>query len=351
MVNDWSLRKEFLTGAQRWPVIVLFVTAGALLGWLAALVWPSPSRASAGLYVGLDTYRALEDRNAETQAHLAFNYPDDYKNWQMGNLNAFVFSQPVLEVSLNTLREQDSYWQDLSFEEFSGMVDAYWRNPGKWRLTVDHADPQRAAQAAIVWRDVVLKAVNDAVANARATLMTDIELQGLASREAELLANQAALSEIEKNLQALQSRLAAGPDSALGGTERMQVLAWAGQAAALNPAWQPLLDGFPAEDASAGDYLPWIEQALVLAGEDLSRQGTELAALAETRSALEQAYNESARGSGGFSSTLIVEKLSEGTEEIETLRPTGLLILVGGVLGLLAWTLVWLGRIALRGEA
>lgn len=351
MVNDWSLRKEFLTGAQRWPVVVLSVIVGALLGWLVSWVWPAPYRASAGIYVGLDTYRALEDRNAENYAHIAFNYPDDYKNWQMGNLNVLIFSQPVLESSLQKLRDQDAFWKEATLDDFSGMLDAYWRNPGKWRLTVDHADPQRAAEAALAWRDVALSAGQTAIAYAQDTLMTDIRLQEYAAEEVKLQSSRAALLEVAAGLKDLQSQAAASPGSEFTETQRAQAYTWAVQAAELGPAWQTLWVDFPAEGASADDYLPWLDHALVMVTASIDEQQAQLASIADTRQALETRYSEAASGSLGLSSTMVLESLSEDVEEVEHLRPTGLLILLGAVLGLLAWILAWLGRIAMRGKA
>jgi hypothetical protein len=126
---------------------------------------------------------------------------------------------------------------------------------------------------------------------------------------------------------------------------------WAGQSADFNSAWEPIRDSFPSENATAGEYSKWAAQAQTLLEENATQRQVRFAALKRERQALESQYRSSIQKSAGLSSTLQVESLSEGASEIETLRPSGLLILIGGILGLLAWILFWLGRLALGRSA
>lgn len=351
MDNSLSLRQQLILTAHRWPVVVAFILAGAFAGWLVTWVWPSSYRASAAVLVGLDTYRALEDRNAEQAAHLAFNFPDDYKNWQMNALNAFIYSPGVVHQTLQELRDTDNYWDNVRYEELLPMLDAYWRNAGQWRLTAEHPNRRRAVQAATAWRDVVVRSTHEAVGSARATLMTDIQIQALADEQARLLGEQAGLETLQQKVASLQSQAASQPGSAVDEDLRWDLWVWTGQAANFNPAWEPVQDAFPAETASAGEYAEWAARLQTLLEESVEQRQVRMAALEQERQILEAQYQESAQKSAGLSSTMLVESLSEGASEIETLRPAGMLILIGGSLGLLVWILLWLGRLALRRSA
>ena len=52
--------------------------------------------------------------------------------------------------------------------------------------------------------------------------------------------------------------------------------------------------------------------------------------------------------SHGLASTLVIEKMNEGIWQVNTIRPTALLALVGGLLGLIAWATIWIVRLSLR---
>lgn len=350
-VNEWSLREEVLGQTQRWPVIVLFVLAGAIVGWIAGMVWPSPYQASAGIYVGLNTYRGLDDRNTEAQAHTSFNWPDDYKNWQMANLDALVFSDNVLEATLDRLRQQDEYWEGVSRDDLRGMLDAYWRNAGKWRLVAIHRDSRRAVQAVEAWEDVSVSRTQAAVAQAQNTLMIDFQLQEVAARESHLLAYITGLEQLEAGLLDFQAQVEAQPDQPLSQATHDQLWTWATLVGESNSARAVLLEALPEAGAPAGDYRDWLSQALNMTREDIRLARERQSMFEQERLDLESRYSAAAKGSLGFSATLEVEKLSAEGPEVEVLRPTSLLMLVGACLGLLAWALTLLARIGLGRKA
>ncbi len=351
MLNEWSLREEVLGQTQRWPVIVLCVLAGALAGWIAGLVWPSPYQASAGLYVGLNTYRGLDDRNTEAQAHTSFNWPDDYKNWQMANLDTLVLSDQVMQATLDLLRQQDEYWADVSRDDLQGMLDAYWRNAGKWRLVAVHPDSRRAVQAVQAWEEVSVSRTQAAVAQAQNTLMIDFRLQEVAAQQAHLFSYLTGLEQLAVGLLDFQAQAEAGPDQPLSEATHDQLWTWATLVAESNPARGELLDTLPEAGSPAGDYRDWLSRALNMTQEDIRLARQRQSVLDQERLDLESRYSAAAKESLGFSATLEVEKLSADGPELEVLRPTSLLMLVGACLGLLAWALTVLARIGLGRKA
>src|SRR5512139_1950407 len=125
---DWNLRANILGNAHRWPVVMLFVLAGSLLGLLLAFLWPTPYRAEAGLQVA---YNAdVHPRN-----------PDDFKNWQMEQLDVLIHSDEVLHETLARLQSQDPSWNSYTLDEIRSKVHTYWRNAGEWRLVAEAPTP------------------------------------------------------------------------------------------------------------------------------------------------------------------------------------------------------------------
>ncbi|MGB5844900.1 MAG: hypothetical protein WBG94_10680, partial [Anaerolineales bacterium] len=58
-MNEWVLRNEILAALHRWPVIVVFSLAGAMVAMVATFFWPSPYRANVEISVELNPYRIL----------------------------------------------------------------------------------------------------------------------------------------------------------------------------------------------------------------------------------------------------------------------------------------------------
>ena len=107
---EWSLREEILAAAHRWPEIVAFGLVGVLLGWALALLWPVPYQATLGLNVGLNVYHIPEGQSLSGFDHSELRLVDDYKNWQLANLDTMVSTDRILDETLTRLRSQDEYW-------------------------------------------------------------------------------------------------------------------------------------------------------------------------------------------------------------------------------------------------
>lgn len=151
-MTEWVLRDEIYKAAHRWPFIVLFILAGSLLGWGITYLLPSTYQASEEVSVELNAYRAPEDRYAAEYADTEFRNLDDYKHWQMSQLEVLVRSDAYLQETLNRLRKADSAWHAVEAPELRNMLKAYWRNAGRWRLTAENQDAGLARQAVQIWK-------------------------------------------------------------------------------------------------------------------------------------------------------------------------------------------------------
>lgn len=350
MMDEWSLRDEILTTTHRWPVILVFCLVGGLLGWGVSLVRPSPYQATTELYVGLNVYRATQDQNVSAFADgFQFTNVDDYKNWQMANLNTFVRMNTTARRTLDQLRSQDPYWLNVTREELSTKLRVYWLNAGKWRMVAEYTDPDRASQVVASWRDVVLEEVNAAVSHAQNTMVLDIRIQSITSDQTRAVSRSIELAQIRDSLQAWRKTAAQwSSDQPIEGLESWRLWSWAAIAANFDPAWKAILDGYPTADAPLQDYIDWLNRADISIGEEIEILQTQIEALELERANLAEQYATASKKSLGFSANLIVEKISDAPPQVAIVRPTSLLALVGSVLGLLTWAMVWIVRITLR---
>lgn len=346
MVNEWSLREEVLSTSHRWPTILLYCLVGALLGGLVSYIWPSPYQATTELYVALNIYRWDQDQNAVDHANgVAFNFPDDYKNWQMADLDAVIRMNDVMKETLQRLRAADDWWLGVSKEQLSGMLRTYWRNAGKWRLVAEAPDAQRAAEAVTVWQTVVFETLNAAMVHSREAMELHLQLLSVTDAETQLALRQAQLEEARRSMVAWQAAAVGQPESwTPAESERLQ-LKTAFETAAPGPVGQAVLQDFPDTEAPGASYLAWLERASLALDEEIRSVQAQAAALVEQRVEIDSLYQVAATKSYGFSPDLVVEPVSDGEPTLSVVRPTALLALIGGVLGLLVWAGVWIARI------
>ena len=332
MPNEWNLRAEILTATHRWPVIMLFILVGSLLGVAVAYLLPSPYRAEAGLLVA---YNAdIHTRN-----------PDDYKNWQMEQLNLFILSEEVLQETLNKLKVQDQTWSSATTADLSDRLHVYWRNAGEWRLVAEAPSPQLADQLVNTWEQVILDQIAAASVHANTVLSLSTNLDNLSNHRLELKLRAIQLEQIQQALQNwIQAANTSASNQPLDTLEREFLLSRVSSLAGWHPQGTALLDATPSEDAEAQQYIPWLEQALVLLEQELSSIEPQTNQITAEYDQLYANWMEEQTASRGLTANLIVEPLDKQPDPVQPIRSTSLLAFVGGLLGLLVWSLIWLAR-------
>ncbi len=179
MSKNWSLPEEIYRALHQWPLILAFCLVGALLGWAVSRVWPSSFRATANLYVALNPYRAYEDSRFAALADPRYSNLDDYKNWQMAQLQSVIFLDEIIEETLVKLQIKDEFWEKADSEKLRSMLSTQWRSPGTWGLVAEGNNRRNTKQAANVWSQVVLTRVPAAIRAAREAILIDEELQAI----------------------------------------------------------------------------------------------------------------------------------------------------------------------------
>lgn len=332
MQNEWSLRTEIIQISHRWQIPALAFLIGSLLGWGSAFVFPTNYRAEVPLYV---TYNG----------DAIYRNPDDYKNWQISQLNDLTTTDAVVEETLRRLRDVDLYWEQIDNSQFRAMTRVFWRNTGRWRMVIEHPDRDRSALAVRVWSNVLIETYLNARESSIQQTSLDKELYSIAiaqtadrQRLVDIQGGLAALSNWNARLQTVE------PEYVLSEIEYWHLWSILARISTFNPLWQSLLDSYPAHDSGIEEYTEWIDKTILALDEDKAFVENRLARLAEELEVTNQAYETAVENTGGLSADLDVGLQYFAPIEPEPIRQKGLVSLVGGILGILIWSILWLAR-------
>jgi len=336
MNKHWQLRDEWYQIFHNWPVLAAFFLLGGIIGWAAGFVWPPYSRASQEVYVALNPYRAYSDAQFLALAKPRYSNVDNYHYWQMNQLEPAIYRSDLLRNTLQELRVQDRYWDDINADTLRNMLDSEWRTAGAWRLSAFHSDEQRARQAVEAWSGQITMAVPQAVAAARDLIDRD---ESLAQAGRDLSTDRRRLATLQQavdGLQDWQQEAAHLPaDAPLPPELRWRFYMLATANAENTPPWLALLQSQPESGASTGAYLAWYEHVLAQLRAELTELPNQIASQEALVQNSRDLYDKAAAASLSLSPNLEVEKVGEVW--VENMRPTATLAMVGAFLGMLAW--------------
>jgi hypothetical protein len=347
MNRNWSLADETYRAFHRWPTLAVFIIAGCLVGWFVSLLLPPYFRAITQVYVALNPYRTYSDTNFLALARPKYSNIDDYKDWQMTQLESVIFLDEFIDATLKNLRDQNPAWMDYSSQDLRDSLEADWRSAGTWSLLANSSDPAIAAQASSAWGEVVVEKVKAAVEASRQTINVDQELQSnsdlIQKLEFRINELEQADSEIEDWKKSVSDN---PPDQPLEPQMRAEILKFIALPASFTPAWKEILDSQPVENASLADYQPWIDQAQLTITQEIEHLKKQADQLKQDRVELSKLFDDSSKASLGLSPNLEIESIEALPPE--KVHPTSTFILIGAASGFLMWILTQLVMITRR---
>ncbi len=349
-MNEWVLKDEILASSHRWPVIVIFAMAGALLALLAAYLWPSPYRANVEISVELNPYRILDDKYLTAFTNAEFRNIDDYKHWQMLQLSIIVLSDQYISESLDRLRKVDPYWDSVSQQELREMLSANWRNAGLWLLSADVDTESRAVEAVETWRDVIIDLTENAIASSQSLFELELTLRSLNDQ---LVENQIQTRLLSESLQALleyhDELRNLDLNSILPAEDRQELLAMSIRLSEILPGEVQATFSFPDPNSKTSEYLDWVEfmirqvedqiYSLQVGNEVLNQEISDVSAL----------WEAGLQDGQGLSATLNLENRKNSAPEVRQIRSYGLAALIGSIVGLLFWIGILLVHVTRKG--
>jgi len=344
-MDSWNLQEEILKIIDKWYLVLLFVVLGGVVGFGLTYILPAPYRATADLYVGIDVTRVNE---MEYLIPLAKSEPlnlDDYKNWQLRQVSAILASDKVLMNALDILGNPE----DLG--SFKRDLDQYWFDTGLWQLEVTKADREAAQKAAQAWLEAGYQKIDELLISSEAAAALDAELFALAdeigilkSRTSKLLSFQTSSAEWASVFSA-QDQKQPLSDELLAELNALILVH------RKNPdLWQVPVSDFPRLEDPVSEYLIWLDNASILAEQDLQVSQEQLDILEADREEVLPEYYQALDDSLGLSANLVLQPLSSKVS-VSQIRSSGEVVLGGGILGLLAWFIFAVIKIRKNGKA
>lgn len=330
MVSDWSVRDEIIRVTHYWPIPVIAFLIGSLAGWGLSYILPPTYQAEVDLFVAYDDVR--ECRN-----------PDDCKNWQLEQTDALARSQIVLEPTLDELRAIDPFWNEVSTKELTGMLDVLWRNTGRWRMVAESNSAERSKTAVEVWSLMYLEEYQAAQEHSLRIIDLNAQVRALNQTQVQLDRKLIILNMVKNKNSEFHSSLAAiDPNEQLAELTQWKLYNLAAQASSYNLAWLELLDNFPGGMAPRSDYLTWLDRLAISVDQEIESTRIQLEQLdLETRRTLDQIAIES-EASHGLSQTIEVSRMVDVEPQVIESRKTTTAAVLGGIIGLLVWGMVWI---------
>lgn len=340
----WSLREELYLAFHQWQQIVIFFVLGCLLGFSMSRILPPTYRAVTQMYVALNPYRAFSDSNFLALASPKYSNIDDYKNWQMAELESAIFLDEIIEETHSRLQEQNEYWKNVNTSQLREMLNAEWRSAGTWNLVAEGDSPDRIQEAVKTWSDVATRHVSESVQASQRTISIDERRKSVEEQLIQSTARQETLEATNRGLNLWIEKLQNYQnDQSFELTDQWQISSIISSAADFSPNWLSLLASKPVSQASPEKFLEWISQVQLSIESENLILADKILSLKKLSSELDQQYSKEFRDSYGLSPNLFVEQ--NQFISIRKLQPTSASTLIGGVLGLLLWVLLQLARI------
>ncbi len=340
-MSEWKLQEKLVQFIKTWPILITVFLGSGLITWGTVHLFPPLQRATADLFIGIDITRVYDVSSLATYAKTEPFNVDDYKNWQLSQINGIATSERVANLTLEKLRELDLYWEDVSAAEFQELQDLFWYDVGMWRLQFQAPENEYALQGVQAWREILLQDLSRLIRESEDVL----ELEG------RMRASNTAISQLETRVIEMEILVAgitairvelenADPQQGMDDSTRENLWLLVAGAAEEDALWGQVVDDIPEKDQSHLAYILWMDQVLIAVESDLESHQSIMEVLVRDHEFLTEDYLREIEEAQGLSASLYIEE--EGTQpKIIKTYPDTQIAFLGSLIGLLIYIIVW----------
>lgn len=341
-MNEWKLREKLVQFIKTWPILITVFLGSGLIAWGTVHLFPPLQRATTDLFIGIDITRVNDVSSLATYAEAEPFNVDDYKNWQLSQINAIATSERVANLTLDKLRDLDPYWEDISAAEFQELQDLNWYDVGKWQLQIEAPENKYALQGVQAWREILLQDLTRLIRESEDVLefegrmrASNIAMSQLETRVIEMEILTAEVAAVRVELESADS------EQGMDDSTRMDLWLLVAGAAEDDVLWEQLMDEIPEKNQPYPAYILWMDQVLVAVDSEIESHQAIMEELISDHELLTEEYLREIKEAHGLSASLFVGEEITQPRIIET-YPDTQIALLGSLVGLLIYIIIWI---------
>jgi len=341
-MEDWKLREKILQFIRTWPILILVFIGSGVVSWSVVHLFPPTQRAVAEIYIGIDITRVYDVSSIATYAKTEPFNIDDYKNWQLSQIEGIASSELIADQSLEELRNLDSYWESVSITDFLSMQGLDWYDVGVWRMQIQTPDKENALQGVQVWREKLLQELTRLIEESEDALEFEGRMRAANEAITQLEIRVEKLIILKGNIDLLSEKFSdTNPDQVVDKLTRDELWSMFVGLAFDDFLWAKTLNDFPDQDQTQLMYTDWLARVLIIIDTDTEITSQLLETLEEDIDFLTEDYVREIYEAQGLSTSLYVEELTMDPR-LEPYYQDSVIGLLGSFLGLLIYIIVWL---------
>jgi len=340
-MNEWRLQKKLIQFIKTWPILIAVFLGSGLITWGVVHLFPPLQRATADLFIGIDITRVYDISSAATYTIAEPFNIDDYKNWQLSQVNSIAKSERIANLTLEKLQDLDPYWETISVSEFQKMQDLYWYDVGTWRLQFQAPETDSALQAVQVWREVLLQDLSRLIQESEDVLEFEGGMRASKTAIINLKTRITVLELLIEEMTVVQEELKnADPQQGMDDSLRAEILLSIAGAAEEDPLWEKVLNEIPEREQPNLEYIFWMDQVLAVVESDYESHQAVMESLVSDHESLTEDYVREIREAEGLSASLFFKE--EGSQpKIIKFYPDTQIAFLGSIIGLLIYIIIW----------
>jgi len=340
-MEDWKLREKIIQFIRTWPLLILVFVGSGVVSWSIVHLFPPAQRAMAEIYIGIDITRVYDVSSIATYSKTEPFNVDDYKNWQLSQVEGIASSELIANQSLAELRKLDSYWESVSTTKFLSMQDLDWYDVGVWRMKIQTPEKEKSLQGVKVWRDKLFQELARLIEESEDVLEFEGRMRAANEAITQLEIRVEKLIILKGNIDLLSEKFSdTNPDQVVDKLTRDELWSMFVGLAFDDFLWAKTLNDFPDQDQTQLMYMDWLARVLIIIDTDTEITSQLLETLEEDIDFLTEDYVREIYEAQGLSASLYIEELTTDPR-LEPYYQDSVIGLLGSFLGLLIYIIVW----------